>query len=310
MRVLISGGAGFFGSVLSEYLLHLGHQVAVIDNLIHGSHGLTRIYAKEGFTFLNADIRDINEIGELDVVIHLAALVGEPLCKDNEEMVEGINYEATCNLFNLAQDQDIPFIFASTCSNYGVTEASASERTPLNPQGVYAKSKVKAENYIAGWKNSVILRFATLFGSSPRMRLDLLLNQWTYQLMKGGSLEIYQPTAYRPLVHVSDASLAVIRVIHSFHQTARGKIYNVGGNYLNYTKMALAEAIQSRVGGEINYVDKGDPRSYRVDFTKIREELGFIPLYNVDDGVIHVKRYVEAFPDCHLERCNNVNPCF
>ena len=277
-RVCITGGGGYLGSVLVGELLKHGYKVDVVDRLNYGDSGVKPYVGVDGYRFYEYDIRDLYHVrklvSEADYIIHLAALVGEALCDKYPGETWGVNVEGTRGLSEVAEENHTPLILASTCSNYGVTSGLAVERTPVNPQGLYAESKVEAERAVCGLDSSIILRFATLFGVSPRMRLDLMLNEWTTQMLDDGFIKIYQPDAYRPIFNVGDAAKTIRLFLDNFDESLHG-IYNVGYNKYNFTKREIALIIQREVGGRIDYVERGDPRSYRVSFDKITEK-GFI----------------------------------
>jgi nucleoside-diphosphate-sugar epimerase len=299
-RVLITGGGGYLGSTLSGELLKNGYEVDVVDRLNYGDAGIKFHTGKRGYRFHKLDIADIGEVqrllGKTDCVVHLAALVGESLCNSRPEETWRVNVEGTQSLVEMAGEEHLPVVFASTCSNYGITDGWATEETSLNPQGLYAKSKIEAERAISQLYFHTILRFATLYGVSPRMRLDLMLNEWTKDVLFNKCVEVYQPTAYRPIVHVRDAARAIRGILDNL-QHSQNQMFNVGCNDYNFTKEALAEIIKSEVGGEVKVVQRGDPRSYRVSFDKIRRTFGFHPEVSPWEGVREVKAFLEQSSD-------------
>lgn len=299
-RVCITGGAGYFGSVLVGELLSHDYKVDVIDRLNYGDSGVKPYAHLKNYHFHKLDIQDISEVRQVlrkvDCIVHLAALVGDPLCNKYPEEAWNINVEATHGLVELAEHYYLPMILASTTSNYGVTEGWATEDSPLNPQGLYAKSKVEAERIVSQLYFHIILRFATLYGVSPRMRMDLMLNEWTRDLMHNGKVEVYQPEAHRPILHISDASRAVRSILDGL-QHGMNKVFNVGCNDYNFTKRGLAEIIREEVGGEVSIVDKGDPRDYQVSFDRIRQTYGFHPQIHPIEGVKEVKTFLNLHKD-------------
>jgi len=294
----VTGGAGYFGSTLVDELLREDYEVDVVDRLNYGDSGVEPYVKNRRYHFHEFDILDVSELKRVlrkaDCIVHLAALVGDPLCSKYPEEAWRVNVEGTQGLVELAKDEHLPLILASTCSNYGVTAGWALESTPLNPQGIYAKSKVEAERLVSQLYFHTILRFSTLFGVSPRMRMDLMLNEWTKNLLFDKRVEVYQPNAHRPIIHVRDASRAIKGVLNGL-QFAQNQVFNVGCNDYNFTKQKLAELIRDEVSGEIVTVEKGDPRDYLVSFDKIRQVYGFYPRFHPTEGVREVKAFLESY---------------
>ena len=301
MRVLVTGGAGYMGSVLIGKLLREGHSVRVLDSLIHGGQGILPSYGHEQLDFVHGDIRDREiveqSLQEMEGVVHLAAIVGDPACAKDPDVARDVNRESALRVFSLARNIGIErFIFASTCSNYGrMTDPTKylDEDAELKPVSLYAETKVAVEHTILDSQGdegmaSTVLRFATLFGLSPRMRFDLTVNTFTMELMSKDELEIYGEQFWRPYVHVTDAANAILKVLNAPIQTVRGQVYNVGDTKENYTKRQLADLIANETGlsHDIRYVKRNeDPRDYRVRFEKIRESLGFEITRTVPAGI-------------------------
>jgi len=301
MRVLVTGGAGYMGSVLCQQLLQNGHQVRALDSMLHGGQALLPLYMADNFSFMHGDVRDAEVLGEaldqIDGVVNLAAIVGDPACARDPELAKAVNQEAALQLFSMAQSRGIErFVFASTCSNYGrMTDPTQylDEESNLTPVSLYAETKVAVERTVLDsdsgtGMSSTILRFATLFGLSPRMRFDLTVNTFAMELMTREDLEVYGEQFWRPYVHVRDAARAIMLVLTSPTDKVKGRVFNVGDTQENYTKGQLAELISSETGysGSIKYVQKiEDPRDYRVSFDRIKDELGFQITRTVQDGV-------------------------
>ena len=285
MKILVVGGGGYLGSSLIGRLLDENHEVTVIDKLMWGESGVFPYRNK--ITVLRMDAWELKSVEEYDVVIHLAGLVGEALCKDNEEVAKSVNSDLTAPIVKMCNDANIPLIFSSTCSNYGVSKTPANEETKLIPLGVYAHTKAASERWIQKFSdNYTILRLGTLFGVSPRMRLDTLVNQFVYEAWHDHAIEVYTPEAYRPIIHVQDACTAIISVLGKRHR----EVYNVAG--YNVTKGELAEQIASYFlvpPVEVITVDKGDKRDYLVDFTKMKE-LGITVEYTIEQGISEVMK--------------------
>lgn len=301
MRVLVAGGAGYMGSVLCKQLLQQGHQVRVLDSLMHGGHAILPLYSEDDFSFIQGDVRDsdvlVEALDQVDGVVNLAAIVGDPACARNPELAREVNQEAALNLYSLAKNLGVDrFVFASTCSNYGRMADPTQyldEDSDLRPVSLYAETKVAVERTVldsqgAQGMSATVMRFATLFGLSPRMRFDLTVNTFAMELMTQEGLEVYGDQFWRPYVHVRDAARAIVLVLTSPKEKVQGQVFNVGDTQENYTKRQLAELISEESGfaGTIQYVQKvEDPRDYRVSFEKIKQELGFEITRTVQQGV-------------------------
>jgi len=299
-RILVVGGSGYVGSVLVDQLLCEGFDVVVLDNLIYGNNyvPLSLIYRK-GYKFIYGDIRDTNILkvafeNVTDVVV-LAGLVGDPITKKYPEVSKSINDDGIIKLFDFMKNISIgKVIFVSTCSNYGFIpdDKIADENHILNPLSLYSKSKVAAENYLLNECTNaryspVILRFATAFGLSPRMRFDLTISEFTKEIYNDKELIVFDPDTWRPYCHVLDFASLIIKVLKAQRKQIEYQVFNAGGEANNYTKRDLINFILERLpNGKVVYQEKGsDPRNYRVDFSKVREVLDFIPKYSVSNGV-------------------------
>jgi len=294
--ILVTGGAGYIGSVLTHKLVELGYNVRIIDSLIYGKDGISDLISKNSVELIDKDIRDekiLNEaVKEIDCVIHLAAIVGDPLCKKIPVAAKQINEDATKKLVTISKEHGVKrFIFASTCSNYGSASATVDENSPIQSLSLYSTTKVNSENFILNSKNSsfepCILRFATAHGLSPRMRFDLLLQEFLRDAVLDKKIRIYGPNFWRPLAHVDDISNACIDAIKSPSDIISGEIYNVGHTRENYTKKMLAETIQEFVPStEIEITEsKTDLRTYKVSFDKIKNTLKFISKKTIRDSI-------------------------
>jgi len=284
-NVVVTGGAGYIGSVLVPYLLNVGYRVYVIDDLRYGGHGLLGVWEHPRLLVFEHDIRDQNYLFHLlqgvDVVVHLAAIVGKPACFEDEHETWAINYGATCYLLEAAKGLGVDqFIFASTCSNYGRCDL-ATEESPLNPLELYAQTKVEAEKQVLSSKipTTTVLRLATAYGVSPRMRFDLLLNEFVRDAL-GAGLLVYGKESWRPLVHVYDIARAIGLCIE---KKAHG-IFNVGGH--NRQKQDIVETLRHVYPEmKVKYKEsREDPRDYQVSFDKI-SKLGLTPSYNPEDSI-------------------------
>ena len=294
--ILVTGGAGYIGSVLTHKLVELGYNVRIIDSLIYGKDGISDLISKNSVELIEKDIRDektLNEaVKEIDCVIHLAAIVGDPLCKKIPVAAKQINEDATKKLVTVSKKHGVKrFIFASTCSNYGSASTIVDENSPIQSLSLYSTTKVNSENFILSTKNSSfepsILRFATAHGLSPRMRFDLLLQEFLRDAILDKKIKIYGPNFWRPLAHVDDISNACIAALKSPSDIISGEIYNVGHTRENYTKIMLAEIIREFVPStKIEIIEsKKDLRTYKVSFDKIKNNLKFISKKTIRDSI-------------------------
>jgi len=301
MKILVTGGAGYIGSVVTRMLLSSGHDVRVADALLHGGQGLLGLFHEERFQFVCGDLRDTSAarraIEGIEAVVHLAAIVGDPACARQPQLARDVNVEASLRLFDLSRAAGIKrFVFASTCSNYGRMANPAvflTEESALRPVSLYAETKVEVERALlqaptSSDPASVVLRFATVFGLSPRMRFDLTVNEFTMELLAKRKVTIYGEQFWRPYIHVRDVGRAITLVLESPVSKVAGQAFNVGDSSQNFQKGALAELIRSQIGNhaQIDWVEKAeDPRDYKVSFEKIQQELGFRITRTVVDGV-------------------------
>ena len=302
--ILVTGGAGYIGSVLTHKLVELGYNVRIIDSLIYGKDGISDLISENSVELIEKDIRDekiLNEVvKEIDCVIHLAAIVGDPLCKKIPIAAKQINEDATKKLVIISKKHGVKrFIFASTCSNYGSSSTTVDENSPIQPLSLYSTTKVNSENFILNNASSsfepCILRFATAHGLSPRMRFDLLLQEFLRDAVLDKKIRIYGPNFWRPLAHVDDISNACISAIKSSSDNISGEIYNVGHTKENYTKKMLADVIQEFIPStmiEITEVKK-DLRTYKVSFDKIKNNLKFIAKKTIRDSISDILTQIQ-----------------
>jgi len=291
-NILITGGAGYIGSLLTPALLDKNFKVTVIDNLMFDQFTLTDSCGNKNFEFVKADVRNETIIKEhlkgKDIIIPLAALVGAPLCDSNPSDTKTINRDASL-MINKLRDKNQLMLFPTTNSGYGVGEEDklCTEETPLNPISSYGKYKVEVENSVLDSKNGITLRLATVFGASPRMRMDLLVNDFTYQAYKNRSIVLFESHFKRNFIHVKDVCRAFIHAIENFDKM-KNEPYNVGLSTANLSKGELCEKIQDFVPSfEIYFSEHGkdpDKRNYIVSNDKL-ESTGFIPKYDLDYGI-------------------------
>lgn len=307
MKILVTGGAGYLGSTLVPLLLNAGHSVRALDNLNHGGTPLLAVWSEPAFDFRLADIRDRSAIAsalsEIEAVIHLAAVVGDPACARDPIAARTVNLEASLSLIEQSRRAGVQrFIFASTCSNYGKMKDPSrfvDEDSDLSPVSFYAETKVAVEKFLLAEGNDrawcpTPLRFATLFGSSPRMRFDLTVNEFTMEMLTKKRLMVYGEQFWRPYVHVRDAARAIKLVLESDTGTLAGKVFNVGATSENLQKQQLVDLIRPHAPDAIvEFVHKTeDPRDYRVSFDRISEQLGFSITRTVAEGIAEVAKLV------------------
>ncbi|MBV8550396.1 MAG: NAD(P)-dependent oxidoreductase [Acidobacteriaceae bacterium] len=308
LKVLVTGGAGYLGSTVAGLLLSSGHTVRVIDCLSYGGHSVLGFWNHPAFEFVRGDIRDQRMVRRslkgIDVVIHLAAIVGDLACAKQPVAAREINLEASLKLLDECRRAQIErFILASSCSNYGRSLGSdeyVDERSMVVPLSLYAKTKVECETALLEMGtfaplSFAILRFATLFGVSPRMRFDLTVNEFTLRMLTRKHLVVFAGQSWRPYVHVRDAARAVEIVLRS-PNNKWGQVYNVGSTTQNFKKRDLAEFVRAHAAdAHIEYIDQWeDPRDYRVCFTKISRDLGFLPTRTVQDGIAEVAHLIRS----------------
>tara|TARA_B100001250_G_scaffold381037_1_gene373012 strand:- start:944 stop:1930 length:987 start_codon:yes stop_codon:yes gene_type:complete len=299
-RVLVTGVAGYIGSVLARELLKKQYSVVGIDLLKFGGESILEIYDHPKFKFINGDIRDRNDLDialkKIDAVIHLAAIVGDPACKMEPELAEETNWDASKLLFEKCSKIDTisNFVFSSTCSNYGKMNNNqyVDENSPLNPISHYAKLKVKFENYLLSNrpKNGMAatsLRFSTVYGLSPRMRFDLTVNDFMREISMGKELVVFGEQFWRPYCHVVDLARSCILILEKEKNLVDNQVFGVGSTDENYTKQMIVNEILKLIpSAKIKYVQRDeDPRDYRVNFSKINNDLGFEITKTVPDGL-------------------------
>ncbi len=312
-HVVVTGGAGYIGSRLVGALLRRGDRVTVVDRLLFGGESLLGLVGQPGFSFARADVGEAGALkaavsqalrddrSRPDAFVHLAALVGFPACQElDRDLVWRTNVEAARWAVDLAESLGAGrFILASTCSVYGAAKTSAllSEDSPLNPQSLYAESKIAAEQAVlqaaqGGTCAPLVFRLATLYGPSPRMRFDLLVNQFTMQALTQRELVVYEGQLTRTFLHVGEAVRGFLAALDAPLETIHGRILNLGHESGNLTKIQVAERIR-RVLPQVHVRDEalrfdGDMRDMRVSYRKVREVLGFEPEAGIDDGIRQV----------------------
>jgi nucleoside-diphosphate-sugar epimerase len=292
-RILVTGGAGYIGSVLVPALLDGGHRVTVLDNFMFDQASLAGICHHRCFRLVRGDVRSMQTMAplvkEADVIIPLAALVGAPLCDRDPLAAESINRDAVVNMLGLLSKQQRVLMPISN-SGYGIGETGkfCTEQTPMRPLSLYGRTKVEVEQALLGrHENAISFRLATVFGMSPRMRFDLLVNDFTQRACRDGFIVVFEGHFKRNYIHVRDVARAFIFAIDHF-EAMRGEPYNVGLSDANLSKLELCAAIQRHkpdfVYMESEIHEDPDKRDYIVSNAKI-EATGFRPAYSLDDGI-------------------------
>jgi nucleoside-diphosphate-sugar epimerase len=305
-HVLVTGGAGYVGSVVVDELLERGFRVRALDALLHGSvPSLLQSWGNPRFEFVKGDVRDAETrtraLEGVSAVVHLAAIVGDPACARQPEVAREVNLEGTRSLLTDAEHAGVErFLFASTCSNYGRMDNGdlADETVELKPVSLYAETKVEAEGEVLGRQQlaPTCLRFATVYGTSPRMRFDLTVNEFTRDLEVLDELVVFGEQFWRPYVHVRDAASAIALVLEAPLDLVAGEVFNVGDTGENYRKLDLVEILRERFpNGKVDFVHKDeDPRDYRVSFEKFATRTGFKVERSVEDGIDEVLALVRS----------------
>ncbi|OQY87462.1 MAG: epimerase [Anaerolineae bacterium UTCFX1] len=304
-HILITGGAGYIGSLLTSELLRLGSRVSVLDSLLFGGEAIVPFLHHPNFHFVKTDVTEPRAVKDAlkddwqkpDAVIHLAAIVGFPACQAvGKQVAWKYNVDSTKMVYEQAVDLGVErFVFASTYSNYGLSPDGkpVTEESPLNPQSLYAETKIAAEEFLLSQKDSptapLLFRFATLYGLSPRTRFDLIVNQFVLEAFTKRVLIIYQRGYSRSFVHIRDVARGVIMGLEAEQSKIRGQIFNLGTDNGNYSKDDIVALVRKRMPEvEIEYKDLtfgGDMRDITVSFAKIKSMLGFDTTLDVDDGI-------------------------
>ena len=315
-KILIIGGAGYIGTVLTECLLNEGYQVRSLDAFFYrNNHCVLPYLGRDGYESMYGDLSSKDTMDQalvgVDSVVLLAGLVGDPITKKYPEASKIVNELGVRKVISQIDGKGIKrLIFVSTCSNYGLiaNDQLADEEFQLKPLSLYAKAKVAAEQYILSLTGMVdysptILRFATAFGLSPRMRFDLTVSEFTRELATGKELLVFDAHTWRPYCHVRDFARLIQKVLEIPNELVANQVFNAGGDVNNFTKKMIVDEILNHVpGANVKYQEHGtDPRNYRVNFNKVRETFDFEPAYTVKDGVEellgainnHVFDYVE-----------------
>lgn len=292
-KILVTGGAGYLGSILVPQLLAKGYEVIVLDKLLWGIDPLLSCLSDPKLTMVIGDIRDSRLVKELvrgaDAVVNLAAIVGYPACQENPSMARETNLSAVSELAQLISPNQ-RLIQASTGSTYGQVDGVCTEETPINPLTLYGETKAHSEHDVLE-KDGVALRFATVFGMSPRVRLDLIVNDITYQAVHYQTFVMYEGGARRTFLHSRDAARSLIFALENY-EVMSGNAFNVGDNELNFTKREVAEMIKERHDFYLHFAEFGedkDKRDYAVSYDKLNA-LGFRAEISMEAGIDELVR--------------------
>lgn len=302
-NVLITGGAGYVGSIITRKLLDNGYNVRLLEKFTFGLDSIKDIINHPNLEIIIGNLLEKEDVdksldGELDSIIHLAAIVGDPACAVRADLAVETNFVGTMRLARQAKESGIRnFIFASTCSVYGSSESGIlTETSELNPVSLYAETKIDAESGLLGLAGQefkpIMLRFGTLYGISPRMRFDLVINTLTKKLFMEGKCIIFGGDQWRPFVHVSDIANVLEKIMISLESKDLDNVYNVGSTKENYQMRDVGKLFEEHFPDKnIEYVEEvKDKRSYHVDFSKLEKELNFTNTKTVTDGIIEIKK--------------------
>jgi nucleoside-diphosphate-sugar epimerase len=291
-KILITGGGGYIGSMVTTELVKLGHKVTVIDLLKYDKGSLDHLYFEKNFTFINEDAKKINllkkHIKKNEFIIPLAALVGAPLCEENKKEAVSINFQSVKNILKNLNIKN-KLIYLTTNSGYGIGEKNkfCNEESPLRPISLYGKTKCDAENEVMKHKNTISFRLATVFGASFRMRSDLLVNNFVQKAVNKNLLDVYEPQFRRNFIHIRDVVRALIFSINNFNKL-KSNVFNLGLSSANITKLDLAKKIKKNLKTlkikVVKYKKDPDKRDYFVSNLKI-EKKGFKANISLDQGI-------------------------
>ncbi|MBI4383896.1 MAG: NAD-dependent epimerase/dehydratase family protein [Nitrospinae bacterium] len=302
-NVLITGGAGYIGSILCGKLLQKGYKVRVLDNLLYGDGPIRELYSNPNFELVKGDIRHIEEvvsaIGGMDAMVHLAAIVGDPACAIDSRFTIESNYLAAKLLADICKHHQINrFLFSSTCSVYGASPEKLSETSPLNPVSLYARSKIYSENAILEMVDEnfspTILRLGTVYGLSPRPRFDLVLNLFVAKAIKEGKFYVDGGNQFRPMVHVADVADGFVACLEAPIEKVRGEIFNIGSNEQNLRIEDLGKEVVRLIptAEMVCSPGKTDARDYWVYFDKVKNAIAYEPRISIEEGIEELIEFI------------------
>lgn len=291
-QILVTGGAGYKGVLLTEELLNLGYNVTVLDNFMYGYDSILHLINRKNLSVIKMDIRNIDETvtSKFDIIFHLAGISGMPACAANPHSAENVNVTATKKMIDTLSDNQI-VINASTTSSYGNFNGNmAYEDSPITPVSIYGKTKYEAEKIVQSRPNSISLRFATVFGVSPKMRDDLLVNDFVYKAISDRNIVIFSGKSKRTFVHIKDVIQSYLHVLNNF-DLCKNNVFNVGDNELNFSKIDIANEISKQIKFEL--IDSSlpdlDSRDFQVSFEKINST-GYKTEYSLSDGIEDLRK--------------------
>lgn len=293
MKILITGGAGYLGSVITGTMLKQGYYVTVFDKLLFNQTSLLQYSSNPNFKFIYGDVRNLIELERLcdehDVIIPLAAIVGFPACASDPQLAKEINFQQIVNIVRFTNRKNKKILYPNTNSGYGVgkDDLYCTEESPLTPISIYGQTKCDAENFLRTSTDAIIFRLATVFGVSPRMRTDLLVNDFTYKAITDKYIVVFEKTFKRNFIHIEDVANAFLFMLENY-DTHKNEVFNVGLSDANLSKQELLEKIQTHVPNFAvvydDYYEDPDKRNYIVSNEKI-ENTGWKPMYNLDMGI-------------------------
>lgn len=285
MNILITGGAGYKGVLLTEKLLDY-NQVTILDNFMYGYESVLHLIKHKNLSINKKDIRNINEYdtNKFDVIYHLAGISGMPACANNPHSAEAINVESVDKMVKLlSKDQLV--INASTTSSYGYSNEICDEESDIKPVSIYGKTKYEAEKIIQTRENSISLRFATVFGVAPRIRNDLMVNDFVYRSIHDRNIILFAGNTKRTFIHINDAIDSYLFALNNADKM-KGDVYNVGDESMNLSKKEIATIIRKFINFEIidSHLSDLDVRNFEISFKKIKD-MGFNVKYKIEDGI-------------------------
>ncbi|PKN00397.1 MAG: epimerase [Elusimicrobia bacterium HGW-Elusimicrobia-2] len=287
MKILVTGGAGYVGIELTRQLLDRGDKITILDNFMYGYEPVLHLMRNSNLEVIKKDIRNLNasDLKGYDVIFHLAGISGYPACEANPHSAQIINVDATRQMVKYIKNSKQLMIYASTTSFYGKKAFDCDETTEVAPVSLYGKTKYEAEKIIMSRKNSIALRFATIFGTSAKMRNDLLVNDFVYKAINERSVMIFDGKSRRTFVHILDAVQGYLFALDNRRAVTDG-VYNVGDESMNYSKYDIVKSINKFIDFEIidSSLNDLDVRSFNVSFKKIKS-LGYGVKYSLSDGI-------------------------
>ena len=303
-NIVITGGAGYIGSLLTQNFLELGYKVTVLDIFKWGVTPIMHLIRNPNLEVVKIDIRDHNShkfIAKADCIVNLAGIVGYPACDADKWQAYEVNVKAVREWTSKISNDQV-FIQASTGSSYGIVNEICTEKTPINPVTVYGSNKAEAEKYVLD-KNGISLRFATLYGVSSRLRFDLMVNQVVLSAIQDGYYVVYQANFSRTFLSVQDAVRSIIFALDK-HKVSKGSCYNIGSDDQNFTKIEVINLVNKYVDFNIiqnDFAEDQDKRNYKVSYEKIKN-IGFVSKVSLDDGIQDLIKTVRIFKEYSIYR--------